>query len=644
MSEHELWNELGNLYFLSGSYNQAVHAYNKAIQLDSGFGKPLSNLALIYTKQAKYENAIHLYKKSLELLTDDDERAITWNRLGNVYRQLKNYQDAVIAYQSADEIRCSMVENKEQPNQMVYVASESESLSYEVFEDKQGSQNHSADYMLDVEPEFDEALPEFEPVEAEMPVSEIQYNQNTLSDWKLENIAVPVHTLPVENVEQPEPVILEDKPSALLESVEVEKISQVESETEMMDDPGEQIFPKAPMTEIVATEPDGSVLPEAEAPALDDSEISSDDIPPTISEADTRLEEDAPEKTDPSFPPIAQAENAVEVLPNNLTSAPSEAVVHLDDEASAKDDRPTKPVILAEEDVEDRPSELGPTVTDKNDYPDNDTSEKDSGVEELVVQAELADEIVPADLEISIHPEEVALDSYSEPTEEHMALIENKPDVSAEFVPDTEVESALPMDDATQMAVCVDDQEAEKEIGAEEEKLTEQLEINPRNAKTWEALGTLYKTTGRYEEAIQAFEQAVSIAPKTVSYYHNLGLVYSVSGSNEGAFNAFQKVLEIDPNHSLTHASLGGYYKKIGLEELAQQHIEKAMKRIYESENEYNRACLDAICGNTDQAVALLRTALEKKQTYIDWVLHDPDLDSLRDDDRFKQLISEFSK
>ena len=84
MSEHELWNELGNLYFLSGSYNQAVHAYNKAIQLESGFGKPFSNLALIYTKQAKYEDAIHLYKKSLDLLTDDAEKAITWNRLGNV--------------------------------------------------------------------------------------------------------------------------------------------------------------------------------------------------------------------------------------------------------------------------------------------------------------------------------------------------------------------------------------------------------------------------------------------------------------------------------------------------------------------------------------------------------------------------------
>ena len=40
MSEHELWNELGNLYYLAGSYNQAIYAYNNAIQLKSDFGKP----------------------------------------------------------------------------------------------------------------------------------------------------------------------------------------------------------------------------------------------------------------------------------------------------------------------------------------------------------------------------------------------------------------------------------------------------------------------------------------------------------------------------------------------------------------------------------------------------------------------------
>ena len=96
MSEHELWNELGNVYFLSGAYAQAVHAYHRSIKLDDRFGRPYSNLALTYVQQGKFEQAVDLYRRSIELLTENKEKAISWNRLGNVYRYLRDYQDAVV--------------------------------------------------------------------------------------------------------------------------------------------------------------------------------------------------------------------------------------------------------------------------------------------------------------------------------------------------------------------------------------------------------------------------------------------------------------------------------------------------------------------------------------------------------------------
>ena len=104
MSEHELWNELGNLYFLSGAYAQAVHAYHRAIKLDDSFGRPYSNLALTYVQQGKFEQAVDLYRRSIELLTENKEKAISWNRLGNVYRYLRDYQEAVVAYRQADQL------------------------------------------------------------------------------------------------------------------------------------------------------------------------------------------------------------------------------------------------------------------------------------------------------------------------------------------------------------------------------------------------------------------------------------------------------------------------------------------------------------------------------------------------------------
>ena len=104
MSEHELWNELGNLYFMSGAYDQASYAYQRSIQMDPGFGRPYSNLAVTYVQQGKYDEAIDLYRTSIELLADKQEKAISWNRLGTVYRHLKDYSKAVIAYQEADEL------------------------------------------------------------------------------------------------------------------------------------------------------------------------------------------------------------------------------------------------------------------------------------------------------------------------------------------------------------------------------------------------------------------------------------------------------------------------------------------------------------------------------------------------------------
>jgi tetratricopeptide (TPR) repeat protein len=181
-------------------------------------------------------------------------------------------------------------------------------------------------------------------------------------------------------------------------------------------------------------------------------------------------------------------------------------------------------------------------------------------------------------------------------------------------------------------------------IEADIVKFKRMVQVNPRNSFAWDALGSLYKSAGLYKEAILAHQQAISIDSSKASYYHHLGLVYAAEGRDEDAINAFQKVIELDPDYSLAHATLGGYYRKMGLEDLAQKHIGKAMRIIYDSENEYNRACLEAICGNVDKAIELLQIALRNKQTYVDWVLRDPDLDFIRGDPRFKQLISEYTR
>jgi len=99
-----VWNELGNVYFNSGNYEDAISSYGKAIELDRQFAWPYSNLALAYVQKSRFAEAVLLYQRSIELFTNDKDKAIIWNRLGNVYRRQGDYYNAIAAYQTADEL------------------------------------------------------------------------------------------------------------------------------------------------------------------------------------------------------------------------------------------------------------------------------------------------------------------------------------------------------------------------------------------------------------------------------------------------------------------------------------------------------------------------------------------------------------
>jgi tetratricopeptide (TPR) repeat protein len=100
----EVWNKKGNIHFQNGEYENAISAYNKAIELDRSFGWPYSNLALTYLTMGKYAEAILLYQKSASLLRKKEEKAAACNSLGNIYRALNEYENALSAYQKADEL------------------------------------------------------------------------------------------------------------------------------------------------------------------------------------------------------------------------------------------------------------------------------------------------------------------------------------------------------------------------------------------------------------------------------------------------------------------------------------------------------------------------------------------------------------
>ena len=434
MSNHEIWNELGNLYFMSGAYEPAIHAYLRSIEMDGKFGRSYSNLALTFVHTGKYAEAIKLYRRSIELLSDAKEKAVTWNRLGILYRQIRDYKNALEAYQQAD-----------------------------VLDPQQNGAKGGVSF------------------ETKLPLT----------------VSMPLIDL--------NSILGEDIPAdALPKEVNVNK-AQVKP----------QWF-------------DNDLIP------LDLEQIRR------AAEGDTQ---------------------AIEISVSVNENTQDEKIAETEDGSAQSEMRTESGQIM-------KPVE----------------SASEEMIESEVVQYSQTEYPLP-----ELSPEEV------------------------------------------------------KSIELDIAKFKAETINNPRNVSAWERLGDAYKSAGMYKDAIQAIKTAISNNSTKPAYYYRLGLMYAAERREAEAVLAFEKVLELNPKHALAHASLGSHYRKLGMNELAQTHIKQALNTNFEDENEYNRACLEAICGNTDRALELLQIALQTRQTYIKWAKTDPDLDSLHGDQRFKILLSAFA-
>jgi tetratricopeptide (TPR) repeat protein len=100
----QIWNELGNIYYNTGAFEEAMNAFEMAIELDPSYGWSYNNLASIYFHQKRYSDAVPLYQKGLQLLDDYKDKAFLWNRLGDAYRRLEENDQAVAAYRKAIDL------------------------------------------------------------------------------------------------------------------------------------------------------------------------------------------------------------------------------------------------------------------------------------------------------------------------------------------------------------------------------------------------------------------------------------------------------------------------------------------------------------------------------------------------------------
>ncbi len=91
----------GNTLYKKGQFDEALAAYDKAINLDSNYSKAFYGKGLTYVKQRKYDEAVEAFGKAVEIDPSYDK---AYSAMGSTYKDMKKYNESVEAYQKAIEI------------------------------------------------------------------------------------------------------------------------------------------------------------------------------------------------------------------------------------------------------------------------------------------------------------------------------------------------------------------------------------------------------------------------------------------------------------------------------------------------------------------------------------------------------------
>jgi tetratricopeptide (TPR) repeat protein len=84
-----------------GKYDEAVQAYDKAIELDPKYAKAWVNKGLVLRMNGKYEKALQMFNMATKL---DPQYASGWNNKGYALKQLGKTSESNAAYAKAKEL------------------------------------------------------------------------------------------------------------------------------------------------------------------------------------------------------------------------------------------------------------------------------------------------------------------------------------------------------------------------------------------------------------------------------------------------------------------------------------------------------------------------------------------------------------
>jgi len=161
-------------------------------------------------------------------------------------------------------------------------------------------------------------------------------------------------------------------------------------------------------------------------------------------------------------------------------------------------------------------------------------------------------------------------------------------------------------------------------------------------------LGRAYFASGRFEDVVAIADRAIEANGDDYNTYlpfrnayGRLGRIKDFDQMRERLTNALRKQLEQVPEDVRARIILAGNLAEIGEMDESDRHLQMAIAlRPNDTNVLYNAACTYGIMKRKAEALDALKRAIENGYGNLEWASRDPDLQILRDEPEFQQLVS----
>jgi tetratricopeptide (TPR) repeat protein len=167
----------------------------------------------------------------------------------------------------------------------------------------------------------------------------------------------------------------------------------------------------------------------------------------------------------------------------------------------------------------------------------------------------------------------------------------------------------------------------------------EAIRLNKDDSDAHNNLGSALSYQGRLDEAVAAFRQAIRLKKDFAVAYLNLGVALRYKGQVDQAIAAYREAIRIKKDYAQAHHYLGRALRLTGqLEEAIAEFREAIRLNKDVAEVHYNLGLALQVQGRLDEAIAAYREAIRIKKDYAEAHVHLGD--ALRDKGRLEESLA----